>query len=365
MLKRLYIDNFRCFVNFEYKPERKQLLLGANGSGKSSLLDAIRLLKRFLHGMENPFFATTRTRWVDIPMQVFEVEALVDGETYVYRVENHFDPDSPLSKVYSESLRAGEGVVFEQAGGRIHFFASGPEASSFLPWKTTNSSLYLARLGNSHVDKFLGWFEHVHCLYVGAYPDAMADLAEGEDSLPEDELENLADWYRHLAQADLEAVISTITSLREVLDGFVGLQLEQVGVGSRVLRASYEQAGKKKATYSLSELSDGQRQLIALYLILHGLIARGETIFLDEVTNHIALREIQPWLLAADAAVDDSKGQLILISHHPEILNQWAREYGLRFFREDNGHVRTERFKSDPDGFLQPSELVARGWENE
>jgi AAA15 family ATPase/GTPase len=33
MLKRLYIDNFRSFVNFEYKPGSKQLLLGANGSG--------------------------------------------------------------------------------------------------------------------------------------------------------------------------------------------------------------------------------------------------------------------------------------------------------------------------------------------
>jgi AAA15 family ATPase/GTPase len=50
MLKRLYIDNFRCFVNFEYKPERKQLLLGANGSGKSSLLEAVRLLKEFIKG---------------------------------------------------------------------------------------------------------------------------------------------------------------------------------------------------------------------------------------------------------------------------------------------------------------------------
>jgi hypothetical protein len=77
------------------------------------------------------------------------------------------------------------------------------------------------------------------------------------------------------------------------------------------------------------------------------------------------LREIQPWLLAAEEAVDDSKGQLILISHHPEILNQWAQEYGLRFFREENGHVRTEKFKTDPDGLLQPSELIARGWENE
>jgi len=62
MLKRLYIDNFRCFVNFEYKPERKQLLLGANGSGKSSLLEVIRLLKRFLAGGEIPFTQSSRTR---------------------------------------------------------------------------------------------------------------------------------------------------------------------------------------------------------------------------------------------------------------------------------------------------------------
>jgi ABC-type lipoprotein export system ATPase subunit len=364
MLKRLYIDNFRCFVNFEYKPERKQLLLGANGSGKSSLLDAIRFLKRLLKGTENPFLATTRTRWLDIPKQVFEIEAVLDGTGYVYRVENIFEVDSPVSKVNFESLKASGETVFQQLSGTIHFFGMGPEAPSVLPWKTTNSSLYLARLSNSHVDRFLGWIEQVHCLYVDAYPDAMDDTAEGEDILPADELENLADWYRHLAQADLEAVLAATNSLREVLDGFVTLQLEQAGIGNRVLRASFEQPGKK-ATYSLGELSDGQRQLIALYLILHALIARGETIFLDEVTNHVALREIQPWLLAAEHMVEDHNGQLVLVSHHPEILNQWAQEYGLLFFREENGQVRTKRFEPDPDGFLRPSELIARGWENE
>jgi predicted ATPase len=365
MLKRLYIDNFRCFVNFEYKPERKQLLLGANGSGKSSLLDAIRLLKRLLKGTENPFLATTRTRWLNIPKQVFEIEAILDGTEYVYRVENIFEEDSPVSRVNLESLKASGETVFEQIGGSIHFFGMGPEAPSVLPWKTTNSSLYLARLSNGRVDRFLSWIEHVHCLYVDAYPDAMDDTAEGEDALPADELENLADWYRHLAQADLEAVLAATNSLRQVLDGFITLQLEQAGIGTRVLRATFEQPGKKKETYSLSELSDGQRQLIALYLILHVLIARGETVFLDEVTNHVALREIQPWLLAAEQAVEDHRGQLILISHHPEILNQWAQESGLRFFREGSGQVRTEMFKPDPDGFLRPSELIARGWESE
>jgi len=104
---------------------------------------------------------------------------------------------------------------------------------------------------------------------------------------------------------------------------------------------------------------------MALYMILHFLLVKGLAVFIDEPDNFLSLREIQPWLLSAEEAVDDCKGQLILISHHPEILNQWSQEYGLRFFREENGHVRTEKFKTDYDGVLQPSEVIARGWENE
>lgn len=57
---------------------------------------------------------------------------------------------------------------------------------------------------------------------------------------------------------------------------------------------------KKRVNYSLSELSDGQRYLLALYMILHFLMAKGHTVFIDEPDNFISLREIQPWLLAAE-----------------------------------------------------------------
>ncbi|HEX4231115.1 MAG TPA: hypothetical protein VHZ07_20730 [Bryobacteraceae bacterium] len=53
MLTRIFIDNFLCFANFEYRPGRKQLLLGGNGGGKSSLLNAIRDLKQFGKGDKN------------------------------------------------------------------------------------------------------------------------------------------------------------------------------------------------------------------------------------------------------------------------------------------------------------------------
>src|ERR1700690_863219 len=114
MLTRIYIDNFRSFVNFEYKPERKQLLLGPNGSGKSSLLDAIRYLKSFIAGEENPFTQSTRTRWQDRPLQAIEVDALLDRKEYQYRVDIRFDSETRQASVNLESLKVSGMTSFER-----------------------------------------------------------------------------------------------------------------------------------------------------------------------------------------------------------------------------------------------------------
>jgi AAA15 family ATPase/GTPase len=54
MLKRVYIDNYRCFVNFELSLGQEQLILGLNGSGKSTLLDALRAVKALICGEAPP-----------------------------------------------------------------------------------------------------------------------------------------------------------------------------------------------------------------------------------------------------------------------------------------------------------------------
>ncbi len=364
MLTRVYIDNFRSFVNFEYRPERKQLLLGPNGSGKSSLLTAIRYIKKFVKGDENPFTQSTRTRWQDRPLQVVELDALLDRKKYEYRVEIRCAPDTRRISVTLESLKVSGKPVFELVNGKIHFFPNDSAQATVLPLETINSALHLAQLSNSHVRRFVEWLQSVHCFFIDAYPDAMNESADREEQQPDSELENLACWYRHLLQAYPEENLRFLNSLKEALEGFQALRFSSEEDGVRKLRVDFITPTRERVNYSLAELSEGQRCLIALYMVLHFLIAKGHTVFIDEPDNFIALREIQPWLLAAEAAVEDHDGQLILISHHPEILNQWASARGLRFFREENGHVRTEKFKADPEGNLQPSELIARGWED-
>jgi predicted ATPase len=365
MLKRIYIDNFRCFVNFEYKPLTKQLLLGENGSGKSSLFAAVHNLKRFVKGDENPFTQSTRTRWQDRALQVFEVEALLDSQKYEYRVEIRFASETKQLSVSREQLKVADTTVFELANGEIHFFPNNSKQATTVPLETTRSALHLSQLSNSHVRRFVGWMESVHCFRIDEYPTAMDESAEKEEREPDCELANLAGWYRYLVQAQPDENVRFLTSMKNSLSGFQGLRFSTDEDGTRRLRADFLGPKKESVNYALSELSEGQRCLLALYIILHFLISRGHTVFIDEPDNFIALREIQPWLVAAEKALEDHNGQLILISHHPEILNQWASQHGLRFFREDNGHVRTEKFKADPDGNLQPSELIARGWEDD
>jgi predicted ATPase len=365
MLTRIYIDNFCSFVNFEYRPERKQLLLGANGSGKSSLFSAIRFLKRFIEGDENPFTQVTRTRWQDRPLQVLEIEALLEKQKYEYRVEIRFAPETKQLSVSQERLKVSGANVFELAKGEIHFFPNNSSQATTVPLETTKSALKLSQLSNTHVRRFVEWMESVHCFQIDEYPNAMDESADREEREPDDELQNLAGWYRHLLQAYPDENVRFINSMKEALTGFQTLRFSSDEDGTRRLRADFTGPRKGKVNFAISELSDGQRCLLALYMILHFLIARGRTVLIDEPDNFIALREIQPWLLAAEEALEDHNGQLILISHHPEILNQWASRHGLRFFREGNGHVRTEKFKADPNGNLQPSELIARGWEDE
>ncbi|WP_228061118.1 MULTISPECIES: AAA family ATPase [unclassified Coleofasciculus] len=50
MLKRIYIDNFRCLVNFELDVNMINLFLGSNGTGKSTVFEVLQKIQAFVNG---------------------------------------------------------------------------------------------------------------------------------------------------------------------------------------------------------------------------------------------------------------------------------------------------------------------------
>lgn len=192
-------------------------------------------------------------------------------------------------------------------------------------------------------------------------PPAMDELVERDEFLLLYEAKNFAAWYHAASSGDKRRDRLLHDDLAGVLAGFDALNFEFAGPNRWLLRADFSHSGEP-LLLRFKELSDGQRELILLYALRHFLLQEGRTVFLDEPDNYVSLAEIQPWLLSVTDAVDDGCGQLVLMSHHPEIFNQWAVAHGVVAEREATGPVRTRKFSSGAVGELTPAEAVARGW---
>jgi predicted ATPase len=87
MLKRIYVHNYRTFVNFEWRPPPACVLVGDNGSGKSALFDVLWLVRDMVvrgKRIDESGFPATRTAWLGEPCQVIELELEHGGEHFVY-----------------------------------------------------------------------------------------------------------------------------------------------------------------------------------------------------------------------------------------------------------------------------------------
>ncbi|HME09964.1 MAG TPA: AAA family ATPase [Bryobacteraceae bacterium] len=372
MLTRLYINNFRCFVNFEYRPERKQLILGANGSGKSSCLDALLLVRAFSTGAQNPESSvllnhlwSQRTRWLTLEQQTFEIDAALASQSYSYRLAVMPDGERRTPLVSSESVHVDGKPIFSFTNGQVQLFDDDLQPTVAYPFDKTRSALatIVYQKDNLKLIRFKSWLTALQGFRIN--PFSMTARAENEAFHPSLNLSNFAAWYRHLIQTLPRVNQGFVQSLSETLDGFTFLQLDAAGEDVRLLAAEFSMAGGGSCSFRFQELSEGQKCLICLYAILHFVVANDFPVVIDEPENFISLREIQPWLTAASEMIDEGKGQLILISHHPEIMNQWAPDFGVNFSREGNGPVRVSRFSGDPESCLSPAELIARGWEGE
>ncbi len=364
MLTRVFIDNFRCFVNFEFRPGSHQLILGGNGSGKSSLMDVLLLLRRFSvdgDSTAGDAISRQRTRWLDKREQVFELETSLAASTYRYRLV--LDTTGTLIRVIEEIVHLNGKRLFAFRLGKVFLLDDRFEAKK--PYELDLHRSALATVpakGNTKLIRFRNWLGEL--LGFRLNPFAIGARAENEDATPATDLSNLPGWYRHLVQSNPGANNAFFESLRTSFAGFDSLQLVTVGENMRILTAEFQQEAGIRSRFNFAELSEGQRCLIALYMILHFVVAKGRTVIIDEPENFISLRELQPWLLAASDAIEDTGGQLLIVSHHPEFINQWAPDFGIRFVRDESGAARVEPFYGDPGSELSPAELIARGWEN-
>jgi predicted ATPase len=370
MLTRLYVTNYRCLVNFEFKPTNKQLIIGRNGTGKSTVFDVLALLRDFVgRGLpcEGQLGGKTRTRWQNVPEQRFELDVKGNRGEYHYTllVGEHGSPVRPI--VEQETLDFNSKPLFRSGQGIIEIFSDDRELAPKFQFPSDSHRSGLTIIGDHWKSTDLTWFKKWlgGLVEIQINPWAISARSEAESRYPTKDLGNFADWYRHLRLESGDAVFEAIKDLREVIPGLEALDAKEAGLGVRVLQAFMRGEDGRGENFVFSTLSEGQRVLIALYILLHCAVGDDRLLLIDEPDNFIALAEIQPWLMKLLDRVDETGGQVILVSHHPELLDQLADQGGVLLDRPGGGETRVRPFEPPRDSGLSASEIIARGWEQE
>lgn len=371
MIKRIYVDNFKCLVNFEYRPGSFQLLYGKNGSGKSTVVEVLERLRNFLWlatPTKDTFPTAHLTAWDSRPLQTFEIEIAADDAVYSYVLTIAHNAKENKSWVTKEDLRYDGGSLYHFDGHDAHLFGDDHSEGPVYPIDSSRSGIAVipARDNNQKLTWFRQRMSQIFCFSID--PVRMSSLTDKEEALPDRGLTNFASWYRSLTQSSPETVTSLFKTLGDVIPGFKGLTLHPPAVDPKTLMARFERVSKdangpSEYYLNIQNLSDGQRCLIALYTILSFLHGSDLTICLDEPDNFIALRELQPWLYEFRERILDMKGQCLLISHHPEFINELAVDQGVLFSRSDDGPVRIKTVDWSTAEGVSPAEIVARAWE--
>ncbi|HHH31788.1 MAG TPA: ATP-binding cassette domain-containing protein [Polyangiaceae bacterium] len=364
MIKRIYIDNFRCFSNFEIEPGRINLLFGLNGSGKSSFVDAIdRLVALVIDGREvgELFVENDLTRWDTRHEQRFEIDDVVDGQTFTYGATLKRISDGAGMVLHEERVSCGDRVLFRYEHGEVHLHRNDGKEGTCFPFRG-NRSFIAGIEERPETTSLMSFLEH-----LGAFrsyklaPVGMESVTHEEQQRLLKDGSNFASWYRHMSQERAGDVPHLFEQLVEVLPGFKSIALKGAGKQGRTRDLVVQmETGERSYEVAFDSLSDGQRALIVLYALLIDIRANSQTVLMDEPENYVGLSELQPWLQNLDEALGDA-GQLFLISHHPEVIDFLAAENPILFERSAGGPVRVRNADFDREGGLKASEQISRG----
>ncbi len=367
MLKRLYADNFRCLTNFELELDEANVLLGANGTGKTSVLDVLRRIQHLVvrgARIDEVLPARDLTLNRKRNVQRFEIATSVDGHSYVYGLEVEHDPDRDRMRILKETLEHDGRPIFEFRNGEAQLYHDDYNEGPAYPfdWTLSGVGTLNERPDNQKLTKFKKDLQN----YIIVRPCAPLIKPETrtEDDFLKPLMDNFVGWYRHYSQENMGSVGALFETLRESLPSFASLRLRESGENSRALKVTFRGPSNSTIDYGLDQLSDGQRALIALYSLTMLTDDRRVSLFIDEPDNYLALREIQPWLAQAMERCGESLEQIVVVSHHPVTIDYMAGAHGRWFFRDGDGPARvSDQPKAAVDG-LSISETIARGWDD-
>lgn len=340
MIRRLYINNFRCLENFELpiSGQSSALLIGKNGAGKSTIGRALEIFQRIARGTNrvNDLVNSkdlSRGR-KDVPIR-FEIEVELQGQIYKYVIAFDFPEGFKELRVFEEKLEVDGAPVFTRELAQVHLARLNyDQAAQFrIDWHLVALPIVQESSETDALFIFKQWLGRM--LILRPIPSLIDGDSEDETLQPNPQVTDFGSWFSGLLAYALAAYTEIDGYLKQVMPDLKDIKNPATGTDSRSLVIQFSNE-LGSLTLPFGELSDGEKCFMISALVLAANKSYDKVLcFWDEPDNYLALDEVAHFVLALRKAFQ-SGGQFIATSHNPEAIRSFSEENTLLLYRKNH-----------------------------
>lgn len=355
MIERVYVDNFKSLVEFELKLAHFTCLIGLNGAGKSTVLQALDFASAIMLGEVQKWLAARQWQPRDLNSRLvsrsnIELEVDLQMANKHYRWQATFNRNKlcctaeRIMRLNSLS-QISQPPLFSLKDGRYQL---GSNKAETIPFEYHGS--LLSQLKPELLNDELKAVKNRICalrsldllspqsLREKVRKTERADIGMGGEQLSAF-VHQLTDSQKAQLLTQLQRYYPQITAIttRALRSGWIQLEITERYTSTNSKNQEKEHALETEARH----INDGLLRLLA---ILAQQFSSLESLLFDEIENGIN-PEVTEQIV--DALVASPK-QIIVTTHSPMVLNYLddavAKEAVVLLYKRANGHTRSVRF---------------------
>jgi predicted ATPase len=340
MIQRFYVHNFRCLENFDLPIAGKpsSLLIGKNGTGKSTVGSALEILQKIARGtnrvrqLVNPSdFARDRS---DVPMRI-EIEVKLGDALFRYELAFELPAGFRELRIAEERLTCDGSDIYSRVKAEVNLArsAGNREARFGVDWHLVALPIIQEQSESDPLRVFKRWLGEM--LVLAPVPSLMRGDSTSETLVPERSVANFGDWFLGVLRHSPAAYADVDKYLRDVMPDFWDVKNLPTGENTTSLRVQFRQ-DKAALNLPFRHLTDGEKCFFIGAAVLASMHALGPGLcYWDEPDNYLSLSEVGHFVMGLRRSFE-SGGQLLITSHSPEAIRRFSGENTLLLHRRSH-----------------------------
>ena len=337
MITEIRVKNFRGIGEETIELDRLTVLVGRNGAGKSSVVDALRFLRDAVTvGLDDAILhrhgIVSLRRWsptkpYDIGMELTSEQASFYGH-YQFTLASLPDGGFKVKHEACSVRRGNRTFEFEREGEKLRMSGNSGQPSRRLD----RLALALPALAifNPELSRLRAQLRSLG--FFAIFPNTLREPQKpSAQKILTEHGENLATVIRELKAKKMDAMEAIIAALDNVVGGIRDIRVQQVG-GFLATEIKHVMSSKHCAWFDLSQESDGTLRMLGLLVALY----QGQRSFLaieePELTLHPGALAVLSDVLGEVA----NRGQLLITTQSPDLIARFPADQ-LRVVEREDG----------------------------